>query len=229
MTRDCAECHEPFTEKGRQGYVYCPGCRAEGLGTQRGRVTVRRTCEQCGGIFDAYEPPGTPRRRFCCNEHRLAWFAKAFGGEQSPHWRGGTHPYGPGWKAISRAVAARDGYRCRSCGRHEQTLSVRLTAAHLVPERARAWGARRELAHHPANLVALCRVCHTGFDRNPKTRFDYSIGDRPFWPEWTAQPASAVVDQATLILTLYAPDRLKPPRRTAGQERERQEEATPLF
>lgn len=109
---------------------------------------------------------------------------------------------------MTRAVSVRDGHRCRSCGRHERDLGERLTAAHLTPERSEAWAGHPELAHHPANLVALCRKCHAQFDRNPATRYDYVTGDRPAWPEWTAQPVDLKLDHAAMILAVYSPEAL---------------------
>ena len=204
--RACGTCQDPFTQNEGQGYANCPACRTGRPESRRSRITVRRECEYCCAGFDSYEPPSVPPRRFCCNEHRLAWFANAFRRQASPHWRGGAHPYGPYWKAMGQAISVRDGHRCRSCGRHEHDLSERLTAAHLVPERA--WGGHPELAHHPANLVALCRTCHSWFDRNQETRYDYAAGDRPTWPEWTAQPVGLKVDQAKLILAVHSPESL---------------------
>ena len=53
------------------------------------------------------------------------------------------------WKALRRLVLARDGYRCRRCGR-----AGRLEVDHVVPPR------RGGAVWDPANLQALCRDDH---------------------------------------------------------------------
>lgn len=92
------------------------------------------------------------------------------------------HRYPPDWKAISRAVKERAGWRCActgECGRKPEhagddprcpnahgklalgfTWLVRLTTAHLdhVPENC-----------DPANLRAMCEVCHLSYDRDHHT------------------------------------------------------------
>jgi 5-methylcytosine-specific restriction endonuclease McrA len=60
--------------------------------------------------------------------------------------------YGPGWSALSQQVKARDGYRCRDCGRGGSPGSP-LHAHHLY---ARAKGGPDSMN----NLITLCRRCH---------------------------------------------------------------------
>ena len=53
------------------------------------------------------------------------------------------------WAAVRRHVFARDGYRCRKCGR-----AGRLECDHVVPRN------RGGAALDPANCQSLCRPCH---------------------------------------------------------------------
>lgn len=161
---------------------------------------IEYTCETCGGAGRKRVAADVTQVRFCGDPCRLAWWSTEFRGEKSPHWRGGTPSYGPGWRRLSRYIAERDGHRCRACDRHEDELPMRLVAAHLTPRRS--W-AHPELADHPANLIALCASCHSSFDRKKATRYDYAVGDRPSWPAWTAQPVGLKVEFAREILALY--------------------------
>lgn len=198
---DCRDCGQAFTQTASLHFSRCLECRAPRTVGQRGDSTVQRSCEWCSETFDAYEPPSRPTPiRFCSNEHRLLWFSREYRGANLPHWRGGSNPYGSYWRALTKAISVRDGGRCRCCGATEGEAGERHTAAHLVPERA--WPDVAVLRHHPANLIALCRRCHAQFDRNPATRYDYTTGQRPHWPHWTAQPVGMKVDQARWIVRL---------------------------
>lgn len=76
--------------------------------------------------------------------------------------------YGPDWSEIRRSVLARDGNRCRICGRAADPDHP-LEVHHLTPLRtfmaqyARPMALR--LAHAPENLLSLCSVCHHEVER----------------------------------------------------------------
>ena len=73
------------------------------------------------------------------------------------------------WARLRRAVFARDGYRCRACGR-----PGRLECDHIVP--LHLAGAPWELA----NLQTLCRGCHVAKSRRELVRPD---PEREAWRE----------------------------------------------
>ena len=66
--------------------------------------------------------------------------------------------YGKPWQRLRKLVLARDGWRCRSCGRPGA-----LEVDHRVP-------LRRGGTDHPDNLQALCRSCHIEKSRRETPR-----------------------------------------------------------
>ena len=60
------------------------------------------------------------------------------------------------WERTRRAVFARDGYRCRCCGR-----AGRLECDHVVP----LWKNPLQDPYHPANCQTLTRGCHVAKTR----------------------------------------------------------------
>ncbi|HLA91880.1 MAG TPA: FAD-dependent thymidylate synthase [Gemmatimonadaceae bacterium] len=77
-------------------------------------------------------------------------------GARNPQWRGGITRRGVALRrdvpALRALVMARDSYACRLCG----TRGGKLTMHHVLP----IW-ARPDLANDPANLVTVCRQCHS--------------------------------------------------------------------
>ncbi|MGC9521686.1 MAG: DEAD/DEAH box helicase, partial [Anaerolineae bacterium] len=76
--------------------------------------------------------------------------------------------YGPEWTEIRERMLARDGHRCRLCGK-EAMPDRPLEVHHLTPLRtfmaqyARPMALR--LAHAPENLLTLCPDCHRQVER----------------------------------------------------------------
>jgi len=86
--------------------------------------------------------------------------------------------YGPNWETQRNAARARDGYRCRQCGKPETTPSPigdlpigegrgggrQHDVHHLVPFRSFGYvpgvNENYKLANELDNLVTLCRACH---------------------------------------------------------------------
>lgn len=124
---------------------------------------VECTCEGCGENFTVRQCEAVGRR-FCGGECRIAWFASAFVGEQSPQWRGGSvENYGASWEQAREAARARDDYRCQECEVSENDLPEQLSVAHIVA--FRFYGiAAHDLANRLDNLRSLCRRCHLRFD-----------------------------------------------------------------
>jgi hypothetical protein len=81
-------------------------------------------------------------------------------GSSNPNYKDGSSPerqrlYASGeGRALIRAVYARDGYRCTSCGAGK-TGPRSLHAHHVKP-----WAEYPELRFEIENLVTLCRDCH---------------------------------------------------------------------
>lgn len=59
------------------------------------------------------------------------------------------------WEALCRIIRARDGDRCRFCGR-EAGYATLAAVDHIILRRL----CTNELNHDPANLALLCCVCH---------------------------------------------------------------------
>lgn len=72
------------------------------------------------------------------------------------------------WERLRLEILARDGYRCRSCGK-----AGRLEVDHIVPI------SRRGDPWDPSNLQALCRSCHLEKSRGERTRPEH-----PELAEW---------------------------------------------
>jgi 5-methylcytosine-specific restriction endonuclease McrA len=91
-----------------------------------------------------------PRRCLGCGQLIRGRCTACEARRQAKRNRGSTtaRGYGAAWQAISRAVLARDGYRCRYCG------GLASTTDHVV---AKARGGTDD----PSNLVACCRSCNS--------------------------------------------------------------------
>ena len=76
----------------------------------------------------------------------------------SRHHRRNGQPRGRVWERLRRQVFARDGYRCRTCGR-----AGRLECDHVV-------GLERGGSSDMSNLQALCRSCHIAKTRGENDR-----------------------------------------------------------
>lgn len=76
--------------------------------------------------------------------------------------------------ALAAFIKARDGYRCRECGR-----AGRLEADHVIPldKGGAAWD--------PANLQALCRPCH--FAKTRAERHPAPDPERELWRAYLAR------------------------------------------
>lgn len=73
---------------------------------------------------------------------------------------GPAEHFGPGWARKAEAIRARDGYRCRRCGRPQVSAvpeSPRFPVDHIVPRRLFE---TIEEANQDANLATLCPECH---------------------------------------------------------------------
>lgn len=114
---------------------------------------LQRVCRHCGTGF-AVTRKGA-RRRFCMTACWYAYIREH--PEEHPHWRGGVEPYyGPDWDEQARRARARDGHRCRDCGKRQKRPL--LDVHHLMPRRA--FKGDYLVANRLENLVTLCKACH---------------------------------------------------------------------
>ncbi|MBL8056892.1 MAG: DEAD/DEAH box helicase, partial [Anaerolineales bacterium] len=76
----------------------------------------------------------------------------------------GPNNYGPNWEQQRRAARARDGFRCRQCGRPEVPGERQHDVHHNVPFRSFGYVPGVNENYRPANalenLVTLCHSCH---------------------------------------------------------------------
>jgi NAD(P)-dependent dehydrogenase (short-subunit alcohol dehydrogenase family) len=77
----------------------------------------------------------------------------------------GPNDYGPNWPAQRNAARARDGFRCRQCGKAEDAaLGRQHDVHHLTPFRSFGYvpglNENYKLANDLDNLQTLCRACH---------------------------------------------------------------------
>ncbi len=172
----CVECGSVFRTPPSQ---VRPLCSAECQERQYQRARIERKCEQCGTWFTSKR---SDNRRFCSH----ACYAKSL---EKPDVRSckhcgkpfvcrpcepmqycstdcrsaaqrieGSHAgYGPDWPVIRDEIRRRDGYCCVRCGVPENGRAH--DVHHIVP--LRTFNGNLVAAHHPSNLITLCRSCHT--------------------------------------------------------------------
>ncbi|WP_386684600.1 HNH endonuclease [Loktanella sp. R86503] len=125
--------------------------------------SVSLACEHCGVTVTASQ---CENRRFCSHDCYVASGVGAPKGEASSGWKGGTSKYykrGFGWKDIADSVRLRDGFCCQGCGKPESQLTGKrrkLDVHHVIPYAV-------SNCNEPANLVSLCRSCHSKAEPSP--------------------------------------------------------------
>lgn len=158
-----------WQQRGNKWQAYCPGHYRPDAPYMHydwlyeHYVTKAHTLQEIGDMFGiipsgiAYqlEKVGIPRRDMSAS--RIGRQAK----EKNPAWKGGTSPerqrlYKAGnWRQIVQAIYARDKFTCQRCGAPKGGPKS-LHAHHLEP-----WADNVALRFDPANLITLCRTCHT--------------------------------------------------------------------
>ena len=107
-------------------------------------------CETCQRSIYVYAPT-----RFCSKKCYWKWLkiSGVMSGSNSPHWRGGPHPYPEGWReSLREAIRERDNYCCQLCHKTYEENNGRRLSVHHIDE------VKKNL--NPKNLVALCTSCH---------------------------------------------------------------------
>lgn len=102
-------------------------------------------------------------RHFCGFRCLGEWRSKYRSGENHPQWNGGPTPYGENWTDdLKERIREQQNRRCAGCDVHEAELSQKLDVHHIM--KARVFD--DELARNAeSNLIALCRQCHTEWER----------------------------------------------------------------
>jgi hypothetical protein len=156
FTRPCWYCGKPFYAKLYEDVSHPAGqrrycsraCRAHSM-------HIDLLCVQCGEPFTVPAHLG-PKRRLCSRRCMGAYISATRRGGQHWNWHGGvTAPYyGSDWKSQRELCRARDGYSCRVCGIHRDTIG----SEHMDVHHCEPW----RVSHDNAlgNLVMLCDPCH---------------------------------------------------------------------
>ncbi len=94
------------------------------------------------------------RRRKTSHAPRLRRLA----GVQHPQYRcQALLPLPADWEERAGRIRARDGYRCRNCGKTQKENGRKLSVDHILPRR---WFTDPSEADNPANLISRCGSCH---------------------------------------------------------------------
>jgi len=88
-------------------------------------------------------------------------------GEKAQNWKGGESLklYPLGWtRTFREQIRARDNYKCRSCGCHEEENGRRLSVHHIDCNKENL---------NPENMVSLCMSCHMKVHYNKKFKYKF--------------------------------------------------------
>lgn len=175
----CIECgatflYYPSEKPGR----YCPDCVDDDPvsctppSEDWGEGTTKVSCEYCDSVLTVYKSRAENREViFCDRECYSTWLAndrranRVWERDDNPNWAGGViadEHYGEGWPSARNAALARDGFRCRRCGRSREEFGRNPDIHHIEP--VRTFDDHSD-AHDLENLVSLCRACHLSVER----------------------------------------------------------------
>jgi hypothetical protein len=172
-TRICETCGAAFVAVLNYNGRWRRFCSAKCLSVQTAKrlAMLIVQCEQCHAVFR--RTAGAVKRTkhiFCSKPCHRAYFV----GEQSPAWRGGSHPNrGAGWVKLAERIRERDGYTCQRCTKTQKDNGERLSVDHIIPWRLFL---NKVEANDTDNLISLCRDCH-GWKTHVAER-KMLIGDR---------------------------------------------------
>lgn len=184
--RQCARCGTTFAPSlsvlARGAGKYCSlACYRE---VQHQRLAmVALQCPQCGQGFRRTQGAVKRAKVSYCS---LRCATTAHSGEHNSQWRGGSNPNrGKGWCKIAERIRERDGYRCRRCGKTQDENGQKLSVDHVIPWRAFE---SAEEANQSANLVSLCRPCHSRKSRAERLWLKGDVLDMWRYQVAVAQP-----------------------------------------
>lgn len=167
ISKTCAICGAGFYVK--RANSKAKFCSMKCVGTsQRGQPKVKRSlafkkCEVCGAEYSIF---GSHADRYHCCSRGCSYKRRALvtAGSKNPNWNGGLSRNSYPWdfRATSRRIIARDGFRCMNPNCRGQ--DPRLTTHHINYDKQ---DCRDE------NLIALCSSCNSkaNFGRDEWARF----------------------------------------------------------
>jgi 5-methylcytosine-specific restriction endonuclease McrA len=178
ITKQCATCGVSFTTIPSQDARFCSrACFGRSLSARevhpsKGRryafkartEWIVKSCPVCGKLIEG-APVHTATRQCCSKTCSGVLLSQTNCGPANPLWQGGRAGYyGPTWQTARRYVRARDKV-CQCCGKSPADNGKALDVHHIRPFRLFGQD-RRDEANDPANLIALCTVCHTATEWN---------------------------------------------------------------
>lgn len=155
--RACGHCGVKYWPRGMVRQRFC-SVKCLRAFTAKRPAFVEAVCVKCGAKFRrTIAALKRVRNAFCSRECVRAFHV----GENAPMFRGDKDPNrGAAWNRLAAAIRLRDSYSCRRCGRceHGTARLEKLSVDHVKPWRSFT---DKIAANHPANLVSLCRPCHS--------------------------------------------------------------------
>lgn len=155
--RTCAACGKAFTPRW-QPTRFCSFACYQRINPAS---WVERPCTHCGSLVKRRkEFVQSKRGQIFCG---LACSQAYQRGEKAAAWRGGIGGTmlnrGLGWAKRAARIRARDGYKCRRCGKTQEENGRKLPVDHVRPWREFP-DDEKEQANADENLVSLCTSCH---------------------------------------------------------------------
>jgi len=122
---------------------------------------IAKVCIICGKPYTCSQSDA-PISKYCSKACQYPDHAQRVSGSDNPNWQGGKsfEPYTPDFsKDLKEQIRERDGRTCQLCGVSASELSEKLSVHHIDYDKANT---------DPANLISLCRSCHTSTHYNRK-------------------------------------------------------------
>lgn len=155
----CKQCGKEFaTKRSRRPYgrAFCSNACVCAFRAAQPDSRVRVTCADCGLPMEVFPHKLKTNKQFYCSRECRAHHMTGPNNPSYVHGHGRKLYYGLHWRRQRAAALARDGFRCRQCGRTPKVKRLlhvhHITPAHLFTDRNKA----NELS----NLITLCVRCH---------------------------------------------------------------------
>lgn len=177
----CATCDRPIPESRPRSSFCSKKCKDKKLKTQR----IVISCTSCQIVYELSYASWHKRKdkaELCGPCSRALTVDNS--GEKNPRWKGGHRHYSPGrfgkdkdglsWKTQRKLAWERDDYTCQHCGLKPNRRKP--DVHHIIP-----WPA--SLSHNLANLICLCRKCHSIEDGKCHDKWGGQLVERPPKPQ----------------------------------------------
>jgi len=145
MEKQCRTCGKTFKPSPANSVFCSHTCRIAWKAAHAPPMPITsRACAWCGKEFPINDARGR-HAKFCSTKCRNADYRKKLEGSY-------THN-----KAYNLrfSIMARDGFRCRYCGRSPQQDGVKLVVDHIIPK-------DKGGTDDPSNLITACQDCNIG-------------------------------------------------------------------